>query len=117
MSIRRGGGGEGGTATRRLPCSMAGEVVPARGTTEDRSGNLFLSLYHQVTWTVATPMKRGGEEGRSMAAYPTILSQVSLKAYWGSPIFLGGEDKYTICTIKLTDTNLEQFSSCCHNTT
>ena len=112
MSIRRGG--EGGV--QQLPCSMAGEVVPAHGTTEDRSGNLFFSLYHQVTWTVATPMKRGGEEGRSMAAYPTILSQVSLKAYWGSPIFLGGEDKYTICTIKLTDTNLEQTSSCCHNT-
>ena len=64
MSIRRGGGGEGGTATRRLPCSMAGEVVPAHGTTEDRSGNLFFSLYHQVTWTVATPMKRGGEGRR-----------------------------------------------------
>ena len=42
--------------------------MPAHGTTEDRSGNLFFSLYHQVTWTVATPMKRGGEEGRSMAA-------------------------------------------------
>ena len=78
---QKGVGREGSTATRRLPCSIAGEVVPARGTTEDRSGNLFLSLYHQVTWTVATPMKRGGEEGRSMAAYPTILSQVSLKAY------------------------------------
>ena len=97
--------------------STAGEVVPAHGTTEDRSGNLFFSLYHQVTWTIATPMKRGVEEGRSMAGYPTILSQVSLKVYPGSIIFLGREGKYTICTIKLTDTNLEQTSSCCHNTT
>ena len=97
--------------------STAGEVVPAHGTTEDRSGNLFFSLYHQVTWTMATPMKRGVEEGRSMAGYPTILSQVSLKVYPGSIIFLGREGKYTICTIKLTDTNLEQTSSCCHNTT
>ena len=54
--------------------------MPAHGTTEDRSGNLFFSLYNQVTWTMATH-KRGGEEGRSMAGYPTILSQVSLKVY------------------------------------
>ena len=111
-----GGGGERGVQLH-AGYLAPGEVVPAHGTTEDRSGNLFFSLYHQVTWTVATPMKRGGEEGRSMAAYPTILSQVSLKAFWGSPIFLGGEDKYTICTIKLTDTNLEQTSSCYHSTT
>ena len=115
MSIRRGG--EWGVQLHAgYLASTAGEVVPAHGTTKDRSGNIFISLYHQVTWTMATH-RRGGEEGRSMAAYPTILSQVSLKAYWGSPIFLGGEDKYTICTIKLTDTNLEQTSSCCHNTT
>ena len=80
MSIRRGGGGGVQLHVGYL-ASTAGEEVPAHGTTKDRSGNIFFSLYHQVTWTMATPMKRGGEEGRSMAGYPTILSQVSLKVY------------------------------------
>ena len=112
----RGGKGKGVQLHAGYLASTAGEVVPAHGTTKDRSGNIFFSLYHQVTWTMATH-RRGGEVGRSMAGYPTILSQVSLKLYPCSIIFLGGEGKCTICTIKLTDTNLEQTSSCCHNTT